>query len=122
MSIKKLIEQTRNELMTESEKIKKLNEFFENSEADKLLQELKKLDLLNKAYTDIIDTGWNLYRVTIYRNLSITVDKHDKIYCPWHTQMTTTFDGDVSKVTIVEPNASVKDILHVLKIAFFSED
>lgn len=75
MSIKKLIEQTRNERMTESEKIKKLNEFFENSEADKLLQELKKLDLLNKAYTDIIDTGWNLYRVTIYRNLSITVDK-----------------------------------------------
>ena len=49
MSIKKLIEQTRNERMTESEKIKKLNEFFENSEADKLLQELKKLDLLNKS-------------------------------------------------------------------------
>lgn len=106
MSIKKLIEQTRNEHMTEPDKIK----------------ELKKLDLLNKAYTDIINTGWNLYRVTIYRNLSITVDKHDKIYCPWHTQMTTTFDGDVSKITIVEPNASVKDILHVLKIAFFSED
>jgi hypothetical protein len=122
MSIKKLIEQTRNERMTEPDKIKELNKFFENSEANTLLQELKNLDLLNKTYTDIIDTGWNLYRVTIYPNLSITVDKYDKIYCPWHTQMATTFDGDISKVTIVKPNASVKDILHVLKIAFFSED
>lgn len=88
MSIKKLIEQTRNERMTESDKIKELNKFFENSEANTLLQELKNLDLLNKTYTDIIDTGWNLYRVTIYPNLSITVDKYDKIYCPWHTQIT----------------------------------
>ena len=70
MSIKKLIEQTHNERMTKSEKLKKLNEFFENSEADKLLQELKKLDLLEDEYTDIIDMGWDKYRIITNSNIS----------------------------------------------------
>ena len=123
MSIKKLIEQTHNERMTKSEKLKKLNEFFENSEADKLLQELKKLDLLEDEYTDIIDMGWDKYRISIYRDQSIIIDRFDKSYNrPWRLQMATTFDGDVSTVNLLESNVDVKDMLDALKIAFFGKE
>lgn len=130
MSIKKLIEEALNERMTESEKINKINKFFENGEATELLHELKQLDLLENNYTNIIDMGWDRYRISIYRDLSMNIDRFDETHVvgeplnknPWRPQMLTTFDGNVSTVTLVEPNASVKDILDVLKIAFFGEN
>lgn len=128
MSIKKLIEQTRNNQMTVSEKENKINEFFENREVIKLLQELKKLDLLENNYTDIIDMGWDRYRISIYRDLSMIIDRFDKTRIigepinknPWRPQLSTTFDDTIT-INLLKSNVNVKDMLNILETAFFGE-